>query len=755
MHPANAFARLKRAVAARCTWSRRSGGLQSFDLCRALCLLALLPMGLAWSAPAPLPATPLEDPVVPLVPTHHRSEAEQDHLDALARYAAGRIAFQRGDNAAALKQYQRAVRLDPGATTVLQEIVPLAFELNRTGVAVRYALKAIERGPTDPNLLRRLAAFITEEGDHKQALALYERATAAAKKAGEPPSANAVFTDMEMGRLYYLDGKFDRAADCFAAVMKALEQPDQYGLDKTLRKALLGGGEVTYLLFGEAFYDAGRYDDALQAFQQANTMKADAAQLALHQARVYFKQHKLEEAQKQLDEFLATNRDDQGTVPYRLLADLLTARGKADDVLPQLQKLHDTRPDNVPLGYFLAEQYQQAGKTEQAENLYRTLLKDKDASPPIEAYRGLLTIEVARGDAAGILRVLGDSVGRTGAIESLDDAAKQLTSNRELSLQVLDAATKAYDADPKTIPFGERLAAAQLALDSEKFDAADLWYDRAAEVRTDKSPEPVLAWGLQLFLAGRYESAANIFRRVIDLKLLPAENPVAHYYLAGVLEMQGKTDEAVAMAREAAAMKKNSPQFASRAAWILYHARRLDEAKAEYQKLLAQFDDLYDSQETRDVLREARLVLSNIAVLQHDLPAAEEWLEQVLDEFPDDVGASNDLGYLFADQNKHPQRALRMTQLAVAAEPENAAYRDSLGWALYRLGRFDDAVNELRKAASLSTEKDGVLYDHLGDALQKAGDTAAAQDAYQQAAAAFEAAGEKDQAAAVEAKLKK
>jgi predicted Zn-dependent protease len=105
----------------------------------------------------------------------------------------------------------------------------------------------------------------------------------------------------------------------------------------------------------------------------------------------------------------------------------------------------------------------------------------------------------------------------------------------------------------------------------------------------------------------------------------------------------------------------------------------------------------------------------------------------VLDEFPDDVGAHNDLGYLYADQNKRPERALRMTQKAVAAEPKNSAYRDSLGWAYFRLGRFNEAVAELKHALTLEDATDGVLFDHLGDALSKTGDAAGAKDAYQKA----------------------
>ena len=95
---------------------------------------------------------------------------------------------------------------------------------------------------------------------------------------------------------------------------------------------------------------------------------------------------------------------------------------------------------------------------------------------------------------------------------------------------------------------------------------------------------------------------------------------------------------------------------------------------------------------------------------------AEEWLEQVLDEFPDDPGAHNDLGYLWADRGVHLQRALRMTRRACQSEPDNVAYRDSYGWALFRVGKYDEAVAQLRKAAAVD-EPDGVILDHLGDAL--------------------------------------
>ena len=131
---------------------------------------------------------------------------------------------------------------------------------------------------------------------------------------------------------------------------------------------------------------------------------------------------------------------------------------------------------------------------------------------------------------------------------------------------------------------------------------------------------------------------------------------------------------------------------------------------------------------------------------------AEEWLEQVLDEFPDDEGALNDLGYLWADQNKHLERAERMTRKAVEVEPDNKAYHDSLGWALYRRGKFAEAATELEKA--VDTEKpDGVVFDHLGDTYQKLGRHEKALEKWRKAVETFRKEKEAEKAAAVEKKM--
>nr|NIP87070.1 tetratricopeptide repeat protein [Planctomycetales bacterium] len=123
-----------------------------------------------------------------------------------------------------------------------------------------------------------------------------------------------------------------------------------------------------------------------------------------------------------------------------------------------------------------------------------------------------------------------------------------------------------------------------------------------------------------------------------------------------------------------------------------------------------------------------------------------ELLEQVLDEFPEDHGALNDLGYLWADRGVHLPQALKMIRRAVEAEPDNPAYRDSLGWVWYRLGQPERARAELQRAAELlDDEPDGVILEHLGDVYHALGQAAEARAAWQQALAAF--AEEEDRAA--------
>jgi tetratricopeptide (TPR) repeat protein len=96
-----------------------------------------------------------------------------------------------------------------------------------------------------------------------------------------------------------------------------------------------------------------------------------------------------------------------------------------------------------------------------------------------------------------------------------------------------------------------------------------------------------------------------------------------------------------------------------------------------------------------------------------------------------------------ADRNVRVDEALRFIEKAVALDPENNAYLDSLGWAQFRLGRVDDAERNVRKSLA-KQEKNAVVLDHLGDILKAQGRVAEALDFWKKALQGEDEEGELD-----------
>ena len=80
----------------------------------------------------------------------------------------------------------------------------------------------------------------------------------------------------------------------------------------------------------------------------------------------------------------------------------------------------------------------------------------------------------------------------------------------------------------------------------------------------------------------------------------------------------------------------------------------------------------------------------------------------------------NYLGYSWVDMGMNLDEAMDLIRKAVDLRPSDGYIVDSLGWAYYKLGKFDDAVRELERAVSLKPD-DPVLNDHLGDAYWRGG----------------------------------
>lgn len=134
----------------------------------------------------------------------------------------------------------------------------------------------------------------------------------------------------------------------------------------------------------------------------------------------------------------------------------------------------------------------------------------------------------------------------------------------------------------------------------------------------------------------------------------------------------------------------------------------------------------------------------------HHWDKSEADLNLALKLSPEQPELLNYLGYSWVDQGKRIPEALTMLEKARSLRPYDGYIVDSVGWAYYRLGRYDDAARTL-EAAVLLVPGDSTINDHFGDALWKAGRKMEARFQWNHALAFSEDAGEK---AGIEQKLK-
>jgi tetratricopeptide (TPR) repeat protein len=87
---------------------------------------------------------------------------------------------------------------------------------------------------------------------------------------------------------------------------------------------------------------------------------------------------------------------------------------------------------------------------------------------------------------------------------------------------------------------------------------------------------------------------------------------------------------------------------------------------------------------------------------------------------PQSAATLNYLGYMNADRGVKLDESLNFIKQALALEPTNGAYLDSLGWAYFKLGKYDLAEESLNKAA-VHMGTDPTVQEHLGDLYQKTG----------------------------------
>jgi len=169
-------------------------------------------------------------------------------------------------------------------------------------------------------------------------------------------------------------------------------------------------------------------------------------------------------------------------------------------------------------------------------------------------------------------------------------------------------------------------------------------------------------------------------------------------------------------------------------------AGRLDEAEESARKALELNPD--DAQ--------ALIQLSSILDRAGKHEASEKALRELLKREPDNATALNNLGYFMVERGVGYEEALKLIEQAVAIDPTQGSFLDSLGWTHFKLGNIEKARQYLEKA-TIYSRRNSTIHEHLGDVLREAGRLA---DARKQWEKALEYSIEADEIARLRGKLK-
>jgi len=134
-------------------------------------------------------------------------------------------------------------------------------------------------------------------------------------------------------------------------------------------------------------------------------------------------------------------------------------------------------------------------------------------------------------------------------------------------------------------------------------------------------------------------------------------------------------------------------------------------------------------------------LLFNRAVLSEQIDNLEQFeqdLRHILKINPQHVDALNALGYSLAEHTNRHQEAHHLLKQALDLQPESPYVLDSMGWLLYKMGKYQEAIEHLRKAqaninASIPPEVAAESNIHLGEVLWVSGDKKAAKKVWKKA----------------------
>jgi len=435
-----------------------------------------------------------------------------------------------------------------------------------------------------------------------------------------------------------------------------------------------------------------------------------AAREALISASV--RNSEIERVQPHLD-YLLSVRPDDGAGVFRFVAALLMQEQDSHLALAVMELFvsrHESDPDAL---YVLSNIALHAGALKQARKAIEKALEVRPDWP--EAVSLYVRVIRLQEKSVEVLAYLADVQNKFPESRELRlSYARSLVENHQLenALNQYRRVLRDSEDDMETL-----YVAGLLAL--------QLGYNDEAKDKLEKT----------LALGGRADMVFFYLAQVAELEN-DMDNALSYYRgiqhgehyveaklkLAVLLARQGNVNSAL---EELQYLRKRMPEQGFRVTMIegpiLFQDGQFDEAMKVYD------DALLDMPDEHGLLFGRAMLAEDMGLID----AMERDLSRIIEKNPNDVDALNALGYALIEHSDRYQEAYGYIERAFKQRPNSYAILDSMGWALYRLGRFDEAIDYLQR--SMAVKDDHVVAAHLGEVLWMMGDQQAARKIWQQA----------------------
>jgi len=581
---------------------------------------------------------------------------------AYEQFLVGHYLEENEDIPGAIAAYNKAIELDPLAAEIPAELAALYLRHDRLEEAVATAEKALKVAPLNQEAHRVLGLIAAAKADGRRlpAGATDENVTSAIdhleKAIANPLGEADPNARGTLARLYLRQMAWDKAIPVLVDLVR--QQPGWLEGPRMLAQAYAGAGRIP------------------EAISLLDEQASEDPSLLPTLADFYERQQRWEDA---ADAYArALNVAPRNTELKTRYAQVLLNAGGRDNLTKAREALNDlvsTRND-ARLLYMLSQTNRRLGDLAGAESAARRLIGAQDTSP-----WGYYALAVALGEGRQYARSVealtpaiakfhamsGDHTLELGMLLPHLGFAQQETGDVNGALASFD---EAYRLSPKDPVVASYLIGANIA--AKKYAAAA---ELARKVRADNKDDLPLA---------RLEAQA--------------------------LARDGKGDQGVAVMEAALQDHPDNPDA--------------------YVALAQTYTEAARGPKAVQLLRDAQMKFPDVTTIPFELGAvfdkqknfveAEAAFRQVLAREPEHAGALNYLGYMLAERGERLDESVGYLKKAVAMEPENGSFLDSLGWAYYKAGKFDLAEENLKRAAD-QLRTNSVIQEHYGQLLFKVG----------------------------------